>query len=630
MTSADNNRELPFHRRVRPAKDWHQLFSRYGSELELPEEHSERFNSAVDHLLHRFQSDTLTQLDLPNRFSRPLTIGCEPDVQLWDHISDCVFSIDSDGCLIYANHAALDLAEAFSETHSLLSSNSGPSLRLPLRTLLRQLNDPKSVLDWLKSEQCDQPCLIETRDGRRWEVQLIVSTAGCRQRLNVLLKPMVLRSDSRVAKHAQYDILTGLPNRFTLMQELRTRVKAYRPKAPSSCIYYFDLDGFKFVNDSLGHHAGDQLLCEVSRRLQKILTDDQTLYRLGGDEFVILGDDISNLHDVPRFAEELVQEFVRPFALSGKNAYLGVSVGIAILNDLTRSPEQWVQQSDLAMYEAKDSGGNTYAFYNVDVEMEIQRRYRLRSNIREALDKREFEVFYQPKYCLRTRTLCGAEALVRWHRNGKVQHSPGEFIPEAETCGLIIPISRVVFEKVAQDINSWIERGLPPLLTSVNISACHFRMDLMEDLITGFLAEGVPANRIELEITESSFMNDLHRAKEKIQELQRLGFTISIDDFGTGYSSLNYLKELPADIIKIDQTFISQLPGPEFESTLVKSVIQIAQAQGLKVLAEGVESQQCADLLAEYGCDGLQGYWFGKPMPREAFEAEFLLPSVKT
>lgn len=637
MTSAENNKEIALHKRVRPANDWHRILCRFGDVPPLRDENSKRFNSAVDQLVQRFQSleheSTSTDAStsacptLADRSARP---------ELLDLIPDAILSLTIEGHLLYANQSAIELIALITDQPDCLGTNQP----FPFFQILKNLDCRLSLRDWIQQQveswSSETSCQESTSkgfsfssiDGRSWDITTHCSPLESNV-VNVLVRDVSRLNESkyRAQYNSQHDALTGLPNRVGLLADLRERVANYDPNAASDATFFFDLDGFKFVNDSLGHQAGDELLCAVARRIQSLLTPDQRMYRLGGDEFVVQVNQISNLHEIPRLAEKLGRAFVEPFNIQEKDTYLGASIGIAILNDNTESAEQLIQQADLAMYQAKEAGGHGHSFYNADVEEEIQQRYALRAEIRHALQDDEFTVFYQPKYDLKRQRLCGAEALIRWIRDGKTYSSPAEFIPEAETCGLIVPISQLVFKQVATDVRRWEEKGFSPIVTSVNVSACHFQLgDLMDDLMSAFLGHGVAANRIELEITESSFINDMSRAIEKIRMLQRFGFGIAIDDFGTGYSSLSYLKNLPADVVKIDRAFVSEIESSDFDATLVQSVIKIAHTQGLKVVAEGVETDAGIQKLTEFDCDQVQGYWYGKPLSAEDFEEQFLAP----
>lgn len=627
-TATDENRETPLHKRVRPVNDWHRLLCRHGNLANLPSEESARFNAAVDQIVKRFEK-VKANLRLDTQRSPDEDWLAESTAfSMLDLIPDAVISLTPEGNLLYANQVWRSIIPS-----QQLTSNS--LRRLPWRQILEYTCDPSRLIRWVRDAMDGQSVgtlQLNTVDGKSWEVQL---------HRNQPLPGLVCCTvrDICGATHARYnadvissyDALTGLPNRTVLLETLRSAVQKYRATDDSHAIFFFDLDGFKFINDSLGHQAGDALLCAVSHRIESLLSENQRLFRLSGDEFIVSAHGIRNLHEVARLAEEIKNSFKLPFVLDQQDIYLGASVGIAVLNDLVDSAEQWVKQADLAMYEAKEAGGQGYAFYNRDIEAEIHKRHRLRADMGQALKDREFTVFYQPKYCLQTNRLCGAEALLRWFRNDSIFVPPYEFIPEAEACGLIVPISLQVFKQVAGDVESWIQRGLAPIVTSLNISPCHFQLaDLLDDLIEAFPGSGVPSNRIELEITEGSFLQDSKRSVDKIRTLQRLGFTISIDDFGTGYSSLNYLKTLPADVIKIDRAFVANIGNSDFDATLVQSVINIAHTQGLKVVAEGVEDENIVARLREFDCDQLQGYWYGKPMPRQAFEEQFLIPATRS
>lgn len=647
LTQNDNSNQVALHARFCNAVALYQPSSPTPRDLWTAEQKL-RFHESVFMILQRFQNqnDSLLQRleDFlgaagPQPANPPETFD---PLAILDHSPDGIIVFDLPFSQVYFNQSAQTICGFPS------APASQPAM---LRQLSSQILQPKSLMKWLKNlhsqpkplangevtaknESVPHTLRVEAKDGRVFEVTAKPLHAGTARPACMLSIRDISQLESIRSKaefNSRHDSLTGLPNRDLLLQQLKAQVQHYCEENPSVAVLFFDLDGFKFVNDSLGHQAGDDLLRMVSDRINSILDDDQTLFRLGGDEFVVLALKISNLHNVLTLAESIGHAFVRPFVVEGKETHISASIGIAILNDRCKSAEHLLQHADLAMYQAKEQGGHGHAFYNSDVEQEIQKRYKLRAEIRDAIDHNEFEIFYQPKYDLQHKTLAGAEALIRWFRDGKFYSSPALFIPEAETCGLIIPLSQWVFGQVARDVADWEAQGLMPLLTSVNVSACHFQIgDLMDDLMQAFLQQGVPAQRIELEITESSFFDDMERAAEKIRALQRLGFSVSIDDFGTGHSSLSYLKRLPSDCVKIDRSFVAGIETSEFDRTLVESVIKIAHTQGLHVVAEGVETEDCAALLTELGCDQIQGYWYGKPMPKAEFVEKFLRPASDT
>lgn len=409
------------------------------------------------------------------------------------------------------------------------------------------------------------------------------------------------------------DPLTGLPNRSYFMEELQRAVRTHQPNGPMLAILFFDLDGFKFVNDSLGHQAGDELLIQVGQRLNKILAEPhERLYRLAGDEFVIIADRVERLNQLPKLAERILLEFQEPFIVTQEKAFVGASIGIAIRHQQGQTAEQLLQQADAAMYQSKRNGRRCFSFYSVDLDQEHRHLFQLRSEIREAIENQEFTVHYQPKYDLKTGQCRGAEALVRWFRNGEPHSTPEEYVSEAEKCGLIVPLSQLVIRTVARDIQRWKSLGHALLPISINISASHFRFgDLTEDLASAFVFQGIAPSLIGIELTEDAVLHDIKASSKKIRDLKQMGYSITIDDFGTGRSSVAYLQKLSIDSVKIDESFVQEITSSDFAFAVVDSMVRIAHTKDVKVVAEGVESQPIADCLRKMGCDQAQGFLFG-------------------
>lgn len=617
---------------MRPANEWHRLLCRAGLTSSLPREMADQFDCGVDQLIQQLQLHDHMSSDLVKARIEPRRLDRERTAWL----PDAVFTVGSSGTILEANAAAATLGVP----DPALADANRP-VHLPWARWFETIRYPKKLIQWVRTLSNEEVshCILEGIDGSIWEMRCFVDRQDDRDTVDLDSRwHFIVRDITSLSGHMRpkverivLDKLTRLKNRDGLLEQLDKDLQGHNQSGTSSAIFFLDLDGFKLVNDSLGHHTGDRLLQAVSRRIQRVLKPSQELYRLGGDEFVIHSRDIFNLHEVPRLAERVQELFFEPFRIEGKTTYLGVSIGISVLTDRIATSEQWVQQADHAMYQAKEHGGLAHAFYNMDAELEIQQRHQLRDAIRSAIKNRELSLYYQPKCDLKTGEFCGVEALVRWFRDDKMFCSPAEFIREAETCGLILPLSQMIFQMVSEDLQDWVARGIATVPVSVNISATHFQLgDLQKDLLDNFPTQGISPRLIELEITEGSFLGDLGRAVEKIQSLQRLGFTVAIDDFGTGYSSLNYLKNLSADTVKIDRGFVSGVADSEFDQTLVQSVIRAAHIQGLTVVAEGVETREIAEVLKRFDCDEIQGYWYARPMPRTELERKYLEASPTT
>ncbi len=417
------------------------------------------------------------------------------------------------------------------------------------------------------------------------------------------------------------DALTGLPNRVCFTEQLHRAVEANRPEGPMLALLFFDLDGFKFVNDSLGHQAGDELLIQVGERLNRILVDPaEQLFRLAGDEFVIVADRVERLNQLPKLAERILAEFQDPFIVTNEKAFVGASVGIAIRSNQGQSAERLLHEADAAMYQSKRNGRRCYSFYSADLDQEHRRLFKLRGDIRDAIDQQEFTVHYQSVFDLATGQRVGAEALVRWFRDGQVYCQPEEFVGEAEKCGLIVPMSQQVIRQVSRDLLAWKASGQTLVPVSINISASHFRFgDLQDDLASAFLFQGLPPQLIEIELSEEAVLHDVKQSRQKIQALQHMGFRVVVDDLGTGRSSIAYLQKVPVDAVKIDASFINDIENSDFALAVVDSMIRIAHTCGLRVVAEGVETEVIRDHLRTLGCDHAQGFWLGKPCPATEF-----------
>jgi diguanylate cyclase (GGDEF)-like protein len=383
-----------------------------------------------------------------------------------------------------------------------------------------------------------------------------------------------------------------------------------------------DLDGFKHVNDSLGHPAGDEVLKKVSARLQNILRRSDSLARLGGDEFTLVVDDMEDPSDLSTVAENLLENFKKPFHIQETEIYLGASIGIAVYPLDGDTPEKLVQNADLAMYKSKEQGKNTFNHYTSGLNAQARQRLQLESDLRRALSEKDLQVYFQPKVSLDDWRIYSAEALVRWPDGNGGFRNTSEFIHFAESTGLIIPLDLFVFEAACRTAKSWVENTNDALRLSVNVSTRHFRRgDLAENVAEVLEATGFPADRLNLEITETALMQNLQSASSILIELNSMGVTFSLDDFGTGYSSLYYLKTLPVQSLKIDKRFISLIESQSADGDIfVKTILSMADNLGLNTVAEGVETRKQLDILTKLGCQRAQGYLFSPAVSAGEFE----------
>jgi diguanylate cyclase (GGDEF)-like protein len=427
-------------------------------------------------------------------------------------------------------------------------------------------------------------------------------------------------SESRLAFLAQFDALTGLPNRALLADRFtQTIVQAKRHGSPLG-VLFVDLDEFKLVNDTLGHAAGDELLKEAGRRLQESVRSGDTVARISGDEFAVVVGDLSRPEDAALVAQKIINGLSAAFEVRGQEVFVTASVGIAAFPGDGEDAETLLAAADAAMYRAKQSGRNGYHFFTAEINQRTRARAQLGSELRRALEREEFALFYQPKYDLETGKPCGAEALLRWKHPERGVVSPAEFIPVLEETGLIVPVGEWVLRRACEDQKAWQQAGVKVVPLSVNLSARQFRQDDLEQRIWAQVAaSGIEAGLIELEITESQLMHDPAYAIRVMRALRGRGIRIAIDDFGTGYSSLAYLTRLPLSALKIDRSFVSGIEGRNGDAVIVRTIIEMARTLSLTVVAEGVETERQVAFLREFGCQQAQGYFFARPMPADDF-----------
>jgi len=435
----------------------------------------------------------------------------------------------------------------------------------------------------------------------------------------------IKQSEEKLELLAHYDFLTGLPNRLLFNDRLRQAILRARRNQARFGLIYLDLDGFKLINDSLGHIIGDQMLKIVGQRLKKIIRETDTIARLGGDEFGLIITDIREPSILASIAQKIKEAISEPFCIRGYELFITVSIGITIYPDDGRDEVTLMQNADSAMYQAKAEGKNNYNFFSSKLHKKVQRRLSIQNELQHALKKNQFVLFYQPKVEIKTRKIVGAEALIRWQHPIQGLVSPDEFIPVAEETGLIYEIGQWVINDVCSTLKRWQARGQNDFHVAVNLSAQHFWFgDITREVHEAVKREGISPKFLELELTESMIMRDVKKSVQILNQLKAIGFKIAVDDFGTGYSSLAYLKRFPLDLLKIDRSFIEEFTSSEDAQVIVKTIIFLGHSLGLKVIAEGVETEEQLRMLEEFGCDQVQGYLFSPPIPAEEFEAKFL------
>jgi len=422
---------------------------------------------------------------------------------------------------------------------------------------------------------------------------------------------------------AHHDPLTDLPNRLLLFARLAHCIELSSRERKSAALLMLDLDRFKDVNDSFGHLAGDELLQKVATRLTRRLRGVDTVTRLGGDEFALLLEDLSHPQDAALVATEIIEALSEPWRLSnGAEVRIGVSIGISLFPEHGKSSEALLQHADAALYRAKAEGRGNFKYFTEDLTTAAMRRINLESLLRRAITKKELHIHYQAQIDIRTGTIIGAEALLRWHNAEEGIIPPSQFIPVAEETGLIGEIGEWVLWEVCRQGRRWLDNGLTPLKLAVNVSLHQFRHGDIAARLTAILNEtGFPAELLELELTESTLMERESEAILVLGRLRALGVRLAIDDFGTGYSSLAYLKRFPLDILKIDKSFIDDIPALDDDKEIAAAIIGMAHTLRLQVLAEGVETEEQLHFLSEKGCDFYQGYFKSQAVPAEAFAA---------
>jgi diguanylate cyclase (GGDEF)-like protein len=462
-------------------------------------------------------------------------------------------------------------------------------------------------------------------DERRWFSVRATRFQGSKQvRVVVAHEDITPRkmAEEQLLHDAFHDSLTGLPNRALFMDRLRRAIlRTKRHDSYRFAVLFLDLDGFKVVNDSLGHAMGDQLLIAIGQRLELGMRQGDTLTRLGGDEFAILADDIRDVNDATLLAERVRDDLKAPFNLAGHEVFATASIGIALGTRDRQQPEDLLRDADTAMYRAKALGKERHVVFDQAMHTSVVERLRLETDLRRALERREFQVHYQPVCDLGTGRIAGFEALLRWEHAERGWTSPALFVPVAEETGLILPIGLWVLRAACQQLHEWQSRDVEhaSLMMSVNISGKQLMETNIVEQIDQVLREtGVAPEHLKLEITESVIMEHPPSAADVLTQLKRRGIQLSLDDFGTGYSSLSYLHRFPLDVLKVDRSFVSRLDGEDGDPVIVQTIVALAHNLGMQVIAEGVESEGQVERLRAMGCQYGQGYYFSPPVDGES------------
>jgi diguanylate cyclase (GGDEF)-like protein/PAS domain S-box-containing protein len=528
---------------------------------------------------------------------------------------------DLQGRLTYVNQACLDLW-GYSSEKEVLGKELVDFLQNPLDAL-KLIDELKKSGGWRGS------LMAKKRDGSEFDVEAQAYLTRNSQGEPICLTGYFFdvtekkRTEREIRQLAYYDTLTGLPNRTLLADHMEMAIGHARRGGESVAILLLDLDNFKQVNDSMGHAKGDQILQEVAARLTTRARKGDTLARWAGDEFVFILTNMSCEASAATFARKVLDLLTeQPFTLDDREIFATASVGIAIFPQDGEDVATLLQHADTAMYEAKGTGGNSHHFFSERLHQKIVERHKMEGSLRRALREEEFHLVYQPQIDLISGKVVGVEALVRWQHPEKGLVLPGEFIPVAEQTGLIRPLGAWILRAACKQAAEWQRAGDPPWRIAVNLSARQFQQPHLVDQIERILQEtGLEPRLLELELTESVFMENLESAVEVLVDLKTRGIQIAIDDFGTGYSSLSYLKNFPIDRIKIAQEFVRDVLTDPNDMAIVEATIAMARSLGLKVIAEGVESKEQMMFLKGLGCVEMQGFYFAVPMPADQVAA---------
>ena len=417
-----------------------------------------------------------------------------------------------------------------------------------------------------------------------------------------------------------YDPLTGLPNRIAAAETAEAAIAQSQRTGSKLALLALSVDRLKPINESLGHEAGDELLCELVRRLRAVLRRSDMLGRLAGDEFIVITREMQSGHDVEAIIHKMVQALREPLTIRARDIHLSLTIGASLFPQDGETYTVLLRRAETAMRSAKLAGRGSFRLYSSEMSGLADDRLALESELRRAVEEGQLELHYQPKVDITTNRVRSAEALLRWRHPARGLVAPNAFIPIAEDTGLIVPIGEWVLRQACRQVRMWIDSGVPPLRVAVNLSAQQFRQDDLHEVVKSALTEAaLEPGYLELELTESSVMHDAEKSTKTLQLLSQMGVHISIDDFGTGYSSLSYLRRLPLDKLKIDRSFVRELMSNQDDASIVKAIISLAHNLRLRVVAEGVETADQLEFLRDLGCDQYQGFHCSPAVPPDAF-----------
>jgi diguanylate cyclase (GGDEF)-like protein/PAS domain S-box-containing protein len=554
-----------------------------------------------------------------------LYVEKERAVVTLNSIGDAVLSTDISGNITYLNLVAEAMTgwcreeatgKPLAEVFRIVDGSTHITARDPMEMAVEQNRTVGLTVN----------CVLIRRDG--FESAIEDSAAPIHDRAGRVTGAVIVFHDVSAARamsvqmthSAQHDVVTNLPNRLLLNDRITQSIAlALRQNKPIAVIF-LDLDRFKYINDSLGHAAGDELLKSISKRLLACVRASDTVSRQGGDEFVILLSEITYPEDAATSARKILLSLNAPHSIGGHDLHIDGSIGISIYPGDGEDAETLIKNADTAMYHAKENGRNNFQFFKADMNLKAVERQSVEGSLRCALERKEFLLHYQPKVNLDTGEITGVEALIRWQRPDRGLVPPSDFVPIAEDCGLIVPIGRWVLREACRQAREWQDAGLPFKRVSINVSATEFRAKTFLAGVSSILREtGLEARYLDLELTESVLMQHAESTASILQELKRTGVHLAVDDFGTGYSSLSYLRQFPIDVLKIDKSFVQQISGDPNDSAIVSAIIDMGKNLKQRVIAEGIETpEQLAFLQAQHCAEG-QGYFFSRPLAAAQF-----------
>ncbi len=527
-------------------------------------------------------------------------------------IGDAVITTDASGCVQYLNPVAEMLTgwtnveakgQRLKQIYSIVADTTGAVTESTHQSVLIRQDGCKFAI-----EESVSP--IKNHDAEIIGSVLVFRDVSERRQLL-----------QQMTHQAYHDSLTGLPNRMLFSDRVTQALTSAQRNKEEVAVLFLDLDRFKLVNDMMGHAVGDNVLREVAGKLRRCIRKNDTIARLGGDEFTIILPRVDSTEGVGKVAEKIIKALQKPWVLGQKEFYLTASVGIAVFPHDGSDAEAILKHADIAMYRAKEQGGNSYQFYTPDMNTKIWERLTMENSLRHALKRNEFVVHYQPQVNIITKDITGVEALVRWNHPKCGMVMPSEIIPLAEDTDLIVPIGEWVLYTACAQNKAWQKAGYPPMRITVNLSMRQFLQKNLLETITKILKRtGLDPAWLELEITETMALEDIDFTIKVLRELRNMGIQIAMDDFGTGYCSINYLKRFPIDTLKIDRSFVADVINNPQDAAIITTVIFLAQNLQLKIIAEGVETKEQLTFLEERQCYDMQGNLFSRPVPVEQFE----------